>query len=108
MYFSHLFYVDYFLIIIRYYGGYYDEAPPLPIPNREVKLICADGTAFNCGRVGNRHLSGIVFLHCPTFFLLFLKKINLFTPPNTLSVSTLNKLTPPDKQSVRIVHKLSV
>lgn len=25
---------------------------PLPIPNREVKTVCADGTAI-CGRVGN-------------------------------------------------------
>ena len=27
---------------------------PLPIPNREVKTVCADGTAI-CGRVGNYH-----------------------------------------------------
>ena len=26
-------------------GGYSGEVPPLPIPNREVKLTCADGTA---------------------------------------------------------------
>ena len=25
-------------------GGYCGEVPPLPIPNREVKLTCADGT----------------------------------------------------------------
>ena len=30
-------------------GGYSDGAPPLPIPNREVKPICADGTAYNAG-----------------------------------------------------------
>ena len=30
--------------------------PPLPIPNREVKHACADGTAMQCGRVGGRHL----------------------------------------------------
>ena len=29
-------------------------APPLPIPNREVKPVCADGTAMQCGRVGGR------------------------------------------------------
>ena len=29
------------------------KVPPLPIPNREVKLRHADGTA-NCGRVGSR------------------------------------------------------
>ena len=26
-------------------GGYSSEVPPLPIPNREVKLTHADGTA---------------------------------------------------------------
>ena len=26
-------------------GGYSSEVPPLPIPNREVKLTYADGTA---------------------------------------------------------------
>ena len=35
-------------------GGYSGEVPPLPIPNREVKLTGADGTASLCGRVGNR------------------------------------------------------
>ena len=35
-------------------GGYCGEVPPLPIPNREVKLTCADGTAMQCGRVGSR------------------------------------------------------
>ena len=27
---------------------------PLPIPNREVKPTCANGTAVICGRVGRR------------------------------------------------------
>ncbi len=27
-------------------GGYCNEATPVPIPNTEVKLICADGTAW--------------------------------------------------------------
>ena len=39
---------------IKLYCG---EVPPLPIPNREVKLTCADGTAMQCGRVGSRLLS---------------------------------------------------
>ena len=34
-------------------GGYSDGAPPLPIPNREVKPVRADGTASS-GRVGSR------------------------------------------------------
>ena len=35
-------------------GGDSAGAPPLPIPNREVKPGCADGTAQQCGRVGSR------------------------------------------------------
>ena len=38
-----------------YPGGYCGGVPPLPIPNREVKPACADGTAMQCGRVGGRH-----------------------------------------------------
>ena len=37
-----------------YLGGYCGGVPPLPIPNREVKPACADGTAMQCGRVGGR------------------------------------------------------
>ena len=37
-------------------GGYGGGVPPLPIPNREVKPACADGTAMQCGRVGGRLL----------------------------------------------------
>ena len=38
----------------RSLGGYSSEVPPLPIPNREVKLTYADGTAYLGGRVGSR------------------------------------------------------
>ena len=38
----------------RSLGGYSSEVPPLPIPNREVKLTHADGTAYLGGRVGSR------------------------------------------------------
>ena len=40
----------------RLSGGYCSGVPPLPIPNREVKPACADGTAMQCGRVGGRLL----------------------------------------------------
>ena len=43
------------LTLHRYSGGYCSRVPPLPIPNREVKPACADGTAMQCGRVGSRH-----------------------------------------------------
>ena len=38
---------------VIYCGGYSGEEPPLPIPNREVKLTIADGTAPPGGRVGS-------------------------------------------------------
>ena len=41
----------------RQSGGYGGGAPPLPIPNREVKPARADGTAHERGRVGCRHLT---------------------------------------------------
>ena len=40
-------------------GGYCGGVPPLPIPNRAVKPACADGTAMQCGRVGD----------CPSFII---------------------------------------
>ena len=42
-----------------YLGGYSAEVPPLPIPNRVVKLSIADGTALRCGRVGSRHIERV-------------------------------------------------
>ena len=42
----------------RSLGGYSSEVPPLPIPNREVKLTHADGTAYLGGRVGSRLFKG--------------------------------------------------
>ena len=41
---------------MRYSGDYGTKVPPLPIPNREVKLRHADGTAYS-GRVGSRRLN---------------------------------------------------
>ena len=43
----------------RISGGYCGGVPPLPIPNREVKPACADGTAMQCGRVGGRLFSSV-------------------------------------------------
>lgn len=37
-------------------GDYCTGAPPLPIPNREVKPLRADGTAVTGGRVGRRQI----------------------------------------------------
>ena len=30
----------------EYFGGYREEVTPVPISNTEVKLFCADGTAW--------------------------------------------------------------
>ena len=58
----------YYLDVDKDLGGYSSEVPPLPIPNREVKLANADGTAFSCGRVGSRlfkvSLNGLTFFLC--------------------------------------------
>ena len=53
-------------------GGYCGGVPPLPIPNREVKPACADGTAMQCGRVGGRlffRSPGHVMVSGGTFFV---------------------------------------
>ena len=59
-------------------GGYSAEVPPLPIPNRVVKLSIADGTALRCGRVGSRHFEG------PSRFFL---RVLFFCVYATLSTS---------------------
>ena len=56
-------------------GGYCGGVPPLPIPNREVKPTCADGTAMQCGRVGSRLLlQSTLKIH---FFRVFFSFISL-------------------------------
>ncbi len=35
-----------FMSLLNNMGGYSNVDPPLPIPNREVKHISADGTGF--------------------------------------------------------------
>ena len=61
-------------------GGYCGEVPPLPIPNREVKLTCADGTAMQCGRVGSRLLLSRAsdFERFLRLFLFFLSAQDVF------------------------------
>ena len=57
-------------------GGYCGGVPPLPIPNREVKPTSADGTAMQCGRVGNRLLLKRVLRRksWDSFFMPFFKR----------------------------------
>ena len=69
-------------------GGYCGGVPPLPIPNREVKPTCADGTAMQCGRVGSRLLSagvpriqysrGSFFCACPFPVTLYPQAFSMF------------------------------
>ena len=58
-------------------GGYCGGVPPLPIPNREVKPTCADGTAMQCGRVGRCLLSmkSLRFRKISEAFLFFFPRI---------------------------------
>ena len=62
-------------------GGYCGGVPPLPIPNREVKPTCADGTAMQCGRVGRRLLSmkSLRFRKISEAFLFFFLRIFFFS-----------------------------
>ena len=62
-------------------GGYCGGVPPLPIPNREVKPTCADGTAMQCGRVGRRLLSmkSLRFQKISEAFLFFFPRIFFFS-----------------------------
>ena len=46
-----------YLSQVTYCGGYSGDEPPLTIPNREVKLTSADGTAPPGGRVGRCRVS---------------------------------------------------
>ena len=45
-------------------GDYSKEVPPVPIPNTEVKLFSADGTATR-GRVGHRQAFFYLFSFIP-------------------------------------------
>ena len=57
-------------------GGYSSEVPPLPIPNREVKLTHADGTAYLGGRVGSRLFKPS---HCDLAFFIILSQVACLT-----------------------------
>ena len=69
-------------------GGYCGGVPPLPIPNREVKPVCADGTAMQCGRVGSRlllqtkalrtEMSSGLFRVCREFVSVFMENFCVF------------------------------
>ena len=69
-------------------GGYCGGVPPLPIPNREVKPTCADGTAMQCGRVGSRlllqtkalrtEMSSGLFRICREFISVFMEDSFVF------------------------------
>ena len=64
-------------------GGYCGGVPPLPIPNREVKPTCADGTAMQCGRVGSRLLlQSTLKIH---FFRVLFSFISLAGLPQIIS-----------------------
>ena len=84
-------------------GGYCSGVPPLPIPNREVKPACADGTAMQCGRVGGRHFYSqspesemiqgsfrLVYLviWCNKYFYVGYNERKQFWNPGNLSLGT--------------------
>ena len=81
-------------------GGYSSEVPPLPIPNREVKLTNADGTAYFGGRVGSRlfkpspNKGSVFFVYgccwLGKVFKLILLGLNRRPPPTFMLPTLLN------------------
>ena len=65
-----------------YPGGHCAGVPPLPIPNREVKPGCADGTAPQCGRVGGRRLYAD---EAPPSALGGFQRASFFVPPRRVA-----------------------
>ena len=74
------------LILLKILGDYCNGEPPLTIPNREVKPVCADGTAY-CGRVGRR-LSYLIPSGFPggIFFSTFFELILPFRQESAMEV----------------------
>ena len=60
-------------------GGYSVGVPPLPLPNREVKPVRADGTAYS-GRVGRRHFSERFFKILKNLFFYLILLSRTFHP----------------------------
>ena len=67
--------------------GYSGEEPPLPIPNREVKLTIADGTAPPGGRVGS---CGFLKVREYCYSRTFLFYPPLLIPPPVLAPAPLD------------------
>ena len=63
---------------LSYSGGYCGGVPPLPIPNREVKPACADGTAMQCGRVGGCRLYPVRLWSARTAASFFISRFFIF------------------------------
>ena len=73
-------------------GGYCVGVQPLPIPNREVKPVCADGTAMQCGRVGGRHLLKKFLNHLVVWgFFVYLQRKDGIILIHRMRVSEGNK-----------------
>ena len=64
-------FLDSYFSQVIYCGGYSGEDPPLPIPNREVKLTSADGTATPSGREGSCRFSESPMIEISSGFLFF-------------------------------------
>ena len=75
------------LSITIHCGGNSGEDPPLPIPNREVKLTSADGTAIPGGRVGSCRSSRSRFRH------ILSRDLSFYPAPHHPSPSPLHPST---------------
>src|SRR5579871_3418795 len=68
---------------------------PLPIPNREVKPLMADGTAPQCGRVGSCHIHLSLIMYLMRLFYFPLR------PPSPRDPRPPRIPTAPNKKSPR-------
>ena len=87
-------------------GGYSAGVPPLPIPNREVKPVSADGTAIPSGRVGSRQPSGPSDENLEVFFFashsieLSVFNIVLFKNVHVMSIKPYHRAQKPKVTSL--------
>jgi hypothetical protein len=64
-----------YVILFKILWWLFRGCSPLPIPNREVKPLMADGTALQCGRVGSCHIYLSPNVYVGVFFVLYFFRI---------------------------------
>ena len=91
-----------------FFGGHSEEVPPVPIPNTEVKLFSADGTAWETmweSRSPPNSLKKPLRAHALrgfSFFLLYPSSLRLFPPYRHLCLTaSIIQTIPPCSSNAR-------